>query len=113
MSNFDEIDQALNIIYNGSKNRDKLLKLSDINSLSKPKVILLHCTSDYPTNLKNVNLKAMIKMQQRYNLDIGYSDHTLDSITAICAVANGAKVIENILHLAKSNWSRSFSINGA
>ena len=34
----------------------------------------------------------MIKMQQRYNLDIGYSDHTLDSITAICAVANGAKV---------------------
>ena len=48
-------------------------KLSDINSSSKPKVVLLHCTSDYPTNLKNVNLKAMIKMQQRYNLDIGYS----------------------------------------
>ncbi len=102
MSNFDEIDQALNIIYNGSKNRDKFLKLSDINSLSKPKVVLLHCTSDYPTNLKNVNLKAMIKMQQRYNLDIGYSDHTLDSITAICAVANGAKVIEKHITLSKN-----------
>ena len=38
MSNFDEIDQALNIIYNGSKNRNKLFKLSDINSSSKPKV---------------------------------------------------------------------------
>ena len=44
----------------------------------------------------------MIKMQQRYNLDIGYSDHTLDSITAICAVANGAKVIEKHITLSKN-----------
>lgn len=57
-------------------------------------ITLLHCTTSYPCKYEDVNLKAMITLSDRFNLPIGYSDHTIGNVTAISAVALGATVIE-------------------
>ncbi len=80
MSNLKEVDAAKKILLT--------------NGLSQNQLVLLHCTTSYPTSLNEVNLKAMITMQKKFKLKVGYSDHTLGSDVAIAAVAMGASVIE-------------------
>lgn len=55
---------------------------------------LLHCTSNYPTPMSSVNLRAMQTMARRFGLPVGYSDHTRGSSVAPVAVGMGAVVIE-------------------
>lgn len=62
--------------------------------LSKEKISILHCNTEYPTPMKDVNLKAMLAIQKTFNVEIGYSDHTLGIEVPIAAVAMGAKIIE-------------------
>ena len=57
-------------------------------------LILLHCTTNYPTPLNEVNLKAMLTLKKEFNLPIGYSDHTEDINVSLAAVALGACIIE-------------------
>jgi N-acetylneuraminate synthase/N,N'-diacetyllegionaminate synthase len=57
-------------------------------------IIALHCTTNYPCPLEEVNLRAMITMQKELDCLIGYSDHTLNYIVPIMAIALGAVVIE-------------------
>ncbi|MBI5620480.1 N-acetylneuraminate synthase family protein, partial [Candidatus Gottesmanbacteria bacterium] len=78
MSNLSEIREAVDEIY-AEGNR---------------KLILLHCTSNYPTRPENVNLLAMETMRRAFSVPIGYSDHTLGIEIAVAAVALGACVIE-------------------
>ena len=70
------------------------------NGLEKRNLTLLHCTTEYPCPIEDVNLMAIKTMKNRFNVDIGYSDHTLGIDVAIAAVALGAKVIEK--HFTKS-----------
>jgi len=63
-------------------------------SVLKQKVSLLHCTTEYPAPLKEVNLRAMEHMATEFGLPIGYSDHTEGVTIAIAAVARGALIIE-------------------
>ncbi|HLA39426.1 MAG TPA: N-acetylneuraminate synthase family protein, partial [Candidatus Glassbacteria bacterium] len=63
------------------------------------KVTLLHCTSEYPAPVSQVNLSAMLTLRQAFNLPVGYSDHTLGPVASIAAVALGAAVIEKHLTL--------------
>lgn len=58
------------------------------------KITLLHCTTNYPTPVEDVNLNAMLAMKNQCNCPIGYSDHTKGIEVAIAAVALGAEVIE-------------------
>lgn len=58
------------------------------------KVTLLHCTSEYPTPMAQVNLRAMDTLQQAFGLKVGYSDHTEGLTVPIAAAARGATVIE-------------------
>jgi len=58
------------------------------------KISLLHCNTEYPTPMKDVNLRAMDSIHKIFNLDVGYSDHTLGIEVPIAAVALGAKIIE-------------------
>jgi N,N'-diacetyllegionaminate synthase len=62
--------------------------------LSKDKVSILHCNTEYPTPMQDVNLKAMLTIQQEFGVQVGYSDHTLGIEVPIAAVALGAKIIE-------------------
>lgn len=55
---------------------------------------LLHCNTQYPTPMHDVNLKAMKSLEKRFQLEIGYSDHTQGIEAAIAAVALGATIIE-------------------
>jgi len=66
------------------------------------KLILLHCTTNYPTALKEVNLKAMLTMKKEFNLPVGYSDHTLGILVPIMAVTMGASIIEKHFTLDKN-----------
>jgi N,N'-diacetyllegionaminate synthase len=65
-----------------------------LNILKKNKTILLHCTSEYPTNYDYVNLNSMISLKNNFKRTIGFSDHTLDSLASISATALGAQIIE-------------------
>lgn len=75
-----EIEQALNV----------LVKFG----LEKESITILHCNTEYPTPMKDVNLKAMLTIQKIFGVQIGYSDHTLGIEVPIAAVALGATIIE-------------------
>ena len=57
-------------------------------------IIVLKCTSDYPSDPAEANLATMVDMGERFQVPVGLSDHTLGSAVAIAAVASGACVIE-------------------
>lgn len=62
--------------------------------LKKDQISILHCNTEYPTPMKDVNLKAMLSIKNIFGVQIGYSDHTLGIEVPIAAVALGAKIIE-------------------
>jgi N,N'-diacetyllegionaminate synthase len=78
MSTLSEVKEAIGVIRNKSK----------------AQLILLHCVSEYPCPINQVNLRAMLTLENEFNLPIGYSDHTLGTDVIFAAVALGAKVIE-------------------
>lgn len=58
------------------------------------KVTLLHCTTEYPAPVDEINLKAMNTLQHAFQLSVGYSDHSQGITVPIAAVARGACLIE-------------------
>lgn len=64
------------------------------NGLSKENLILLHCNTEYPTPFEDVNLRAMLALEDEFKVEVGYSDHTKGIEVPIAAVALGATVIE-------------------
>ena len=60
----------------------------------RAKLTVLHCTTEYPTPMSDVNLRAMQSIQSAFGVAVGYSDHTRGIEVAIAAVAMGATVIE-------------------
>lgn len=86
MSNLGEIEKAINAIFNtGNKN-----------------VKLMHCTTDYPTQIEEVNLIAMLTMKEAFKVSVGLSDHTLGFEAAIAATALGAEFIEKHITLDRN-----------
>lgn len=78
MSTLQEVDEALEV-----------LRKNDSGD-----VTLLHCTTNYPTPMRDVNLNAMLTLKEHCNCRVGYSDHTEGIEVPIAAVAMGAAVIE-------------------
>lgn len=70
-----------------------------IKKASNSKIVMLHCTTNYPCPLGEVNLRAMQTMMKELDVLVGYSDHTLGSQVPIMAVTLGACVIEKHLTL--------------
>lgn len=64
------------------------------NGLTKDQITILHCNTQYPTPMKDVNLKAMLTIKHDFETVVGYSDHTQGIEVPIAAVALGAEVIE-------------------
>ena len=81
--------------------KDAVKVLTD-NGVSKDKITVLHCNTEYPTPMEDVNLKAMLHIQRELGVPIGYSDHTLGIEVPIAAVALGAMVIEKHFTLDKT-----------
>lgn len=65
-------------------------------------VCLLHCTSNYPCPIDEVNLNAMLTLKAAFKCDVGYSDHTIGIEVPIAAVALGARIIEKHFTLDKA-----------
>jgi N,N'-diacetyllegionaminate synthase len=65
-----------------------------VNGAKKEKITILHCNTEYPTPMQDVNLHAMLHIKKELDVKIGYSDHTLGIEVPIAAVALGAVVIE-------------------
>lgn len=63
---------------------------------------LLHCNTEYPTPFCDVNLRAMNTLRDYFNLDVGYSDHTIGIEVPIAAVSLGATIIEKHFTLDKN-----------
>jgi N-acetylneuraminate synthase/N,N'-diacetyllegionaminate synthase len=80
MSNLQEIKDAVDVIQN--------------HQIEKNKITILHCNTEYPTPMQDVNLLAMKTIQNELGLQVGYSDHTLGIEVPIAAVALGAVLIE-------------------
>lgn len=101
-----EIGNVSYLRYMGSKNKPIILStgmstLEDIDLSIKAlkeggakDITLLHCTTNYPCPFDSVNLNAIDTLKEKYNLPVGYSDHTKGIEVAIAAVAKGATVIE-------------------
>jgi N,N'-diacetyllegionaminate synthase len=70
------------------------LKALEKVGMQRKDITVLHCNSQYPTPMIDVNLKAMCTIRDTLGVNIGYSDHTLGVEVAIAAVALGATVIE-------------------
>jgi N-acetylneuraminate synthase/N,N'-diacetyllegionaminate synthase len=73
---------------------ERSFKLLSENGLKKHKITILHCNTEYPTPYDDVNLLAMKTLSEKFQVAVGYSDHTIGSEVAIAAVALGAEVIE-------------------
>ena len=72
------------------------------NGTDKTQITVLHCNTEYPTPLADVNLKAMLDIQNTFGVAVGYSDHTLGIEVPVAAVALGATVVEKHFTLDKS-----------
>tara|TARA_B100000989_G_scaffold298791_2_gene289888 strand:+ start:4668 stop:5651 length:984 start_codon:yes stop_codon:yes gene_type:complete len=72
-----------------------------VNILGKDKLVVLQCTSIYPCPPERVGINIIQELVSKFKLEVGYSDHTLCSTSAILAVACGAKLIEK--HFTLSN----------
>ena len=66
------------------------------------KITLLHCTTNYPTPMSDVNLKAMLTLKEQFACPVGYSDHTRGIEVSVAAAAMGASVIEKHFTLDKN-----------
>ena len=64
------------------------------SGMHKNNLTILHCNTEYPTPIEDVNLSAMITIRDELKVDVGYSDHTLGINVPIAATAMGAKIIE-------------------
>jgi len=65
-------------------------------------IVLLHCTSSYPTLLESVNLRVLDTLRDVFHLPAGYSDHTAGILVPIAAVARGACVVEKHITLDRT-----------
>ncbi|CAM1341396.1 N-acetylneuraminate synthase [Tenacibaculum amylolyticum] len=80
MADITEVKEAVEVLINGGVDKNKLT--------------VLHCNTEYPTPMKDVNLKAMLHIKEEVEVNIGYSDHTLGVEVPVAAVTLGAEVIE-------------------
>ena len=85
MCTMDEVKRAVDIVH-GTGNRD---------------LILLQCTTNYPSAIADANLRAMVTMRDQFGVMVGYSDHTESDTSCIAAIALGACVIEKHFTLDK------------
>jgi N,N'-diacetyllegionaminate synthase len=80
MANLGEIEAAIEVI--------------EASGTPRHLITVLHCSTEYPTPMEHVNLRAMVNMKAALGVEIGYSDHTPGIEVPIAAVALGATVIE-------------------
>lgn len=95
MASMTEIERAVQVIATARVLAGHIEPLAEM-------LTILHCTSNYPAQCENVNLRAMQTIAEKTCLPVGYSDHTLGLSVSTAAVALGAVVIEKHFTLDRS-----------
>ena len=85
MSTLDEIDAAIAV-------------------LGREQLVLLHCTSTYPSQAAELNLTTIHRLAERYGVPVGYSGHEVGLATTVAAVVLGAAAVERHLTLDRAMW---------
>ena len=88
MSTFKEIEQCIKIL----------------NNKKRQNITILHCVSVYPANTKYLNLNVIDTLKKKFELSVGYSDHSMTDEAALGAIAKGAVIIEK--HVTLNNKLR-------
>ena len=88
MSTMGEIEEALDVFLQAG--------------IKKNHITILHCNTEYPTPMSDVNLNAMLAIQKMFGVKVGYSDHTMGIEVPIAAVAMGGTMIEKHFTLDRS-----------
>ncbi len=78
MSEMSEVDHAVDLIRRSGNTE----------------LAVLHCCSAYPAPYDSINLNSMLTMQERFDLPVGFSDHTVDAVASLTAISMGACLIE-------------------
>jgi N,N'-diacetyllegionaminate synthase len=78
------------------------LEILEVSGTPRNKVTVLHCNTEYPTPIEDVNLNAMTKIRDTLDVKVGYSDHTLGIEVSTAAVALGASIIEKHLTMNRN-----------
>jgi len=110
MSTLTEIEEALGVIAFGFLDLrepsrmafKKAFSSEEGKKILRDKVVLLHCTTEYPAPIDDINLNAMTSMSETFGLRIGYSDHSEGITVPIAATALGATLIEKHFTLDKN-----------
>jgi N-acetylneuraminate synthase len=112
MATLGEVEQALSVLafaythHSGERPTTDLLKSSMASPVGKQalrqRVSLLHCTTEYPAPVDEINLQAMHTLRSAFGLPVGYSDHSAGIHVSIAAVAMGATIIEKHFTLDKT-----------
>jgi N,N'-diacetyllegionaminate synthase len=89
------------ILSTGMSNTNEIKETLKILKKKSRKIILLHCNTEYPTPQEDINLNAMIELKNTFNIDVGYSDHSLGAHVPIVAASLGAKIIEKHFTISK------------
>jgi len=87
LSNIDEIEEAIKACH----------------KVGNTKILLFHCISSYPAPTEESNIKMISFLRNKFNVEVGLSDHTLNNISAISAISLGASAIEKHFILDKKN----------
>jgi len=85
MSTLDQIDHAIEVV-------------------GKEDLIIMHCTSTYPSKVSELNLKCIPMLKERYNVPIGYSGHEVGLSTTMAAIDLGACIVERHITLDRAMW---------
>lgn len=85
MSTLDEIDAA-------------------VAGVDRSRLVLMHCTSSYPAQAEELNLRVIPELERRYDVPVGYSGHEVGLSTTVAAVALGARIVERHLTLDRAMW---------
>ena len=111
MGTLEEVEVALGVLAFGYTRADALpgretfaaaLASAAGREAVEEKVALLHCTTEYPTPTRDINLAAMGTLRDAFGLSVGLSDHSEGWIVAVAAVACGARIVEKHLTLDRS-----------
>ena len=89
------------IISTGMSLNSEIKKMLNFLNLSRNKLSLLHCISDYPTRIKETQLKNIQELS-KFGYNVGFSDHTIGEVSSYLAVSNGASIIEKHITLDRN-----------
>jgi len=90
------------ILSTGMGTIQEVIKAVEIFKQNNSDLILLQCTSNYPSKIKNANLNVIKTYKNLFDIPVGFSDHTINNTSSIVATVLGAQVIEKHFTLSRS-----------